>query len=405
MTIKAHTGDAVKDKRGSGKGTTIGSPKAANQLNEILVSSFTTASDKAEAASFTKKALALPLNTFGGLEYYLDIGIGTGPGGHSGPAATLTAVLDSGSDIFWVASSACSSAACTSGRKVFNAGISSTYRPGRTNWTIQYGTAAASGSTANDIMTLGKVALNGTVQFGLADYLDDGFEDVQSDCVIGMGAQTTSDIGPTFLSLLYGTGAIARRMFTLDMNRAVTDDAHGEITFGGLPAAHAERDFTILPNSAEAVTGGPHHWVAKLDSLSVNGQVIVGSVDLGTDAWHAIIDSGTAILFMPYAQVIDFHSAIQDSKYDASADAYIIPCDASPKVTFAFRGLVITLAGSDLMRGARDKAQNECWSAVGTYSNPSVSYILSCSDQCNSGKFDMKPEADTRRRRRTARTL
>ncbi|KAJ3325385.1 hypothetical protein HDV06_004244 [Boothiomyces sp. JEL0866] len=259
------------------------------------------------------------------------IGVGT-------PPQPMVVLFDTGSSLFWVRSSQCTSTSCSQ-QRTFNNAKSSTYRA--TNGGTQqvtYGDGTQVNCTINtDTVTIGNFAIQGQP---LCEATNIQTTTANLDGIVGLGPSTAQDstAANVFKSLstkFSNDNAVVSFWYNLQASPNAAAGTSGEITFGGIDPTR----YTGQISWFDSISGQPH-WAVNLNSISVGGNSIFSS------ALTTFIDTGTTAFVLPTAIVKQLNA-----KFTLTNNGYVIPCSQAASlspVTFGFgsSGLSITLSGN-----------------------------------------------------------
>ncbi|KAJ3261031.1 hypothetical protein HK103_006986 [Boothiomyces macroporosus] len=273
------------------------------------------------------------------------IGVGT-------PPQPLVVLFDTGSSLFWVRSSQCTSSSCAQQRS-FNNAKSSTYKT--TNGGTQqvtYGDGTQVICTVNsDTVTIGNFAIQGQP---LCEATSIQTTTANLDGIIGLGPSTAqgnvgltgdnsaADVFQSLATKFSTNNAIVSFWYNLQASPTAPAGTSGEITFGGIdPSRYTGQItwFVIFNCRFDSVSGQPH-WAVNLNSISIGGNSIFSS------SLTTFIDTGTTAFVLPTAIVKQLNA-----KFTLTNNGYVIPCSQAASlspVTFGFgnSGLSITLSGN-----------------------------------------------------------
>ena len=165
----------------------------------------------------------------------------------------------------------------------------------------------------------------------------DLFSDTTIDGIMGLAKSTMSAQGvPTPVESLAKLGLIGEAITSYKLGRVSDGNNDGEITFGGLDQSKFDSSTLVtFPN------------VNPYGFWEGNVSVSVGGKDLGLQGRTAILDTGTALLYVPTADAVAIHAQIPGSKnYDG---VFIIPCTTTSVVSFTFGGRAFDINPVDLL--------------------------------------------------------
>ncbi|RIB14126.1 aspartic peptidase domain-containing protein, partial [Gigaspora rosea] len=290
------------------------------------------------------------------LGYYASITIGN---------QKFRILLDTGSSNLWVPNKKCTSDACKN-HKTFDSSKSPTFRPEGKKWEITYGTGSASGITGKNNIQIGGITANKQI-FGLANFVDDFFTDIESDGILGLAFDSlnTMDKGaPTLISTLIKQKTIDP-IFSFHFQHVNASGDKGTFTLGGVDNSKFKGKITFNPVVSSVANKG--FWVISLKGANVNKHPLKFSRE-------AVIDTGTTLLIIPADDAAAVHKQIPGSKFDPSAIAYIIPCNTAAVVSLKFGGVNYKIPSKDLIFDKKSK--NQCLSSIIPVADPSWDFWL-----------------------------
>ncbi|RIB20402.1 aspartic peptidase domain-containing protein, partial [Gigaspora rosea] len=287
------------------------------------------------------------------LDYYTSIIVGN---------QEFRVLLDTGSSNLWIPNSNCTS--CQNERK-FDSSKSPTFKPEGKDWEIAYGSGFASGVTEKDNIQIANLTAFEQI-FGLADSIDDSFNDLECDGILGLGfdqLNTMDDGTPTFISTLIKQKTIAP-IFSFHFQHVNASGDKGTFTLGGVDESKFKGNITFTPVIDSDEYEG--FWVVSLKGANVNNNPLEFSRE-------AIIDTGTTILIIPNDDAEAIFKQIPGSTYD-QIGAYIIPCNTSDVVSLKFGGVNYEIPSKDLIL---DKiSETDCTSSILPGGDPSWDFWL-----------------------------
>lgn len=177
------------------------------------------------------------------------------------------------------------------------------------------------------------------MSFGLATDVSDEFYYFPMDGILGIGRGTNveGDVdSPQVMDVLRSSSLINARLYGVHLFRAKDGLNDGELNFGAPNTDRYDGDLNNIP-LADNKDG---FWEIKVDGLGVEGE----EADIG--ARTAIIDTGTAFIFMPKSDAVALHKVIPGSK-EATVEAFTIPCDTDKKLWMQFGGQKYSISTAD----------------------------------------------------------
>lgn len=253
---------------------------------------------------------------------------------HMGSAnTTLYMLLDSGASQSWVMGSTCTSPACEV-HNTFGPADSSTYKPTGGEFLLKYGSGNATGTYANDSVSLAGFTLEMTL--GIANVTSDDFLSFPIDGILGL-AQGPSQQYPTFVETLVASKTFTSNLFAVILNRASDGNGdYGEISFGTTDPSKYTGSFSYTPISPDAQGG----WAIPMDSVGFGGK------NAGISGKLAYIDTGTSFIFAPQDEVAQFHQTVPGAQ-STDGENWSVPCSTTTPLTFTFSGVGWNVASQD----------------------------------------------------------
>ncbi len=316
---------------------------SVSALNEPLQLDFTKKSKRSNAKALDSRSVDLPLyNEQGGLEYWVDITVGT-------PPQKLQVQLDTGSSDLWIPSSSApvcqgpdGSTNCSSG--VFDSSKSSTYKLISNDFTMSYydPSDVDSGDYITDVLTVGNAKLT-NMQMGLANQAVDttgvmgiSFTSGEAICY---EQDSCSQLVPTVVDQLKNQGYAQRNAYSMWLNDLGSDS--GTILFGGIDTAKYSGELISLPMQIDpSDTGSTNVTDLSVSLTSVLIRTESGTQKLSGDnfAVAALLDSGTFDTELPASVANTIISGMGATYIDGEA---IVPCrigKAHATLIFGFGG-------------------------------------------------------------------
>ena len=93
-------------------------------------------------------------------------------------------------------------------------------------------------------------------------------------------------------------------------------------------------------NAPQLPRVAPQHWSVAMDGMLINGQTfsfnrsVIEGVPAGKIA--AALDTGSSFPTLPSAAIDAIYGSVPGALYDPVSEAWFLPCDSSPNVTFVF---------------------------------------------------------------------
>ncbi|EJD48177.1 acid protease [Auricularia subglabra TFB-10046 SS5] len=262
--------------------------------------------------------------------YYGTLSIGT-------PPVPFNVILDTGSSDLWVAGTACTRCA---GVPLFDETQSSTFRNLTQPFQIQYGSGAAAGDLAADVVQMAGFEVPNQA-FAVVDRVTANLLDDNISGLLGLGFNTISSSGATpFVQTLFQQNTLTQPLFGFFLTRfldvlTIRDDVAqfgGEFTIGGVNQSLYQGDIEFIDIPA----GREGFWGIPMTSLVVQGN----NVPVPTAQSFAAIDTGTTLVGGPANMIAAIFAQIPGS-FPGSGDLdgfYVYPCDTEVTVQLAFGG-------------------------------------------------------------------
>jgi len=279
----------------------------------------------------------------GGLDtqYYGQTLIGT-------PAQTFLITFDTGSSDLWVPTS-------SSTHTNFNAASSTSLIQTQTEWDIRYGTGNTEGYLAEDVVSVGGLAVQNQ-SFALANETSSIFATSGSDGIMGMGFQSIASSGaPTWFENLAKSGSLASNVFAFYLQRAydLTQESSGtigggEMMVGAIDSSRYTGEITYTPVTLEG------YWEVNTQGLAIDGSVVSGTSS------PAAIDTGTSLWYVPTTVATAFYARLNGQSYGTQG-YWSIPC-ATPTFTLSavFNNRQFEIDLGDMLLGYADQSREQC---------------------------------------------
>ncbi|KAI6231927.1 Peptidase A1 domain-containing protein [Aphelenchoides besseyi] len=215
------------------------------------------------------------------------------------PPQTFQAILDTGSDIFWVPKVNCYSTGpyannCRSGRSLYSPKRSKKSKRLGRPFSIHYGTGSASGGYYKDVFAFGspdgkQLKLKSRVVFGAANEMTFG-----DTAILGLpSTDTSSGRGNSIFHQAVRDGLMDKPIFTAYLRKCSQGSScsrGGQITFGSEDKAHCEE----VKDYVDVDRGVPH-WRFSMHSISVNGYRRKGPMKVISDTGTSDIIVSTEV--------------------------------------------------------------------------------------------------------------
>ncbi|KAJ6468432.1 acid protease [Mycena sanguinolenta] len=282
------------------------------------------------------------------------------------PPRDFVIILDSGSGDFWVGSDSCTAQSGGGGcgnHTFLGAGNSQSFANTGKNWSVTYGSGAASGDLITDTLVLANMVLRNHT-FGVAHSLSSEFtRDGAVDGLMGLGGATLSaERVPTPVQALKNAGFIDAAITSYRLPRALDGTNNGEITFGGLDDTKFDPTTLVTMNN----TDPNGFWKAPLEGISVNGVDVSGIAS--TDG---LMDTGTTLLVVPANEAAAIHAKIPGAIRQNSGQ-YTVPCNTNATVALKFGGKSFPINPKDLPFASLGKTSGDCSSGISSSSGSTM---------------------------------
>ncbi|KAF8261911.1 acid protease [Lactarius quietus] len=288
----------------------------------------------------TKRDNGDPLNCNDDHFWYGPITVGT-------PPTTYTVDFDTGSSDLFVPVSACDS--FCDGHTLYNPSTSITSSDLGKMFTLRFGDGSSvSGEQFTDNVTLAGYSATGQT-LGAASTYSTGFEISQfpADGLLGMGYQSISEFGasPVFQTLV-SQGQTSPSVFSFYLAQSGS-----ELYIGGTNQNLYTGPITYTPVTNQGF------WEVSFDSVSVNGNLVIGSQS-------AIIDTGTTQAVGDTQSVQSIYAHIPGSQ-SAGSGTWTIPCDFNTPVSITFSGEEFQISPSTFNLGPEYPGSSTCVGGFG----------------------------------------
>nr|BAM46128.1 pepsinogen C [Cynops pyrrhogaster] len=270
-----------------------------------------------------------PLSNYMDMSYYGEISIGT-------PPQNFLVLFDTGSSNLWVASTYCSSSACTN-HATFNPSQSSTYTSNNQKFSIQYGTGSLTGILGYDTVSIQGITIT-QQEFALSvNEPGTNFVYAQFDGILGLAYPSiAADGATTVMEGMMNQGLLSQNIFGFYLGQQGSQSG-GELVFGGVDSNYYTGQITWTPVTQQM------YWQIGISGFGVNGQP-TGWCGQGC---QGIVDTGTSLLTAPgqyIAALMQEIGATQDSNGE-----YVVSCsniDSLPTLSFTIGGTSLPLPPS-----------------------------------------------------------
>lgn len=268
--------------------------------------------------------------------YYGSLAIGS-------PAVSFDVILDTGSSDLWVAGSSCGTSCGSS--PTYNPSSSSTFQNLSTAFSIVYGSGAAEGFVAQDIVQMAGFSVS-SQGFAVADVVSQNLLTAPVSGLLGLAWQSIASSGsmPLWQALASG-GAWDSALFGVLLNR-YTNDSTAQVLEPGGVLNMGYTNSSLYTGSIDYIDipGTPSYWYIPLTSLTVQGTSI--SITSGTTA---AIDTGTTNIAGPASSIQAIYAQIPNSQPATGewVGYYSFPCSTTVNVEFSFGGATWSMSPAD----------------------------------------------------------
>ncbi len=152
------------------------------------------------------------------------------------------------------------------------------------------------------------------------------------------GAQAADHLARSPMTALFAQQPTFPNNFDVQLSRPVTelDD-----TAAGLLAISSHiSGYENVANAPRLPRAAPQHWSVAMDAMLINGQSFsfnhsqIAGVPAGKIV--AALDTGSSFPALPQAAIDAIYGSVPGAVYDSIAEAWLVPCDRSPNLTFVF---------------------------------------------------------------------
>ncbi|KAH9979408.1 acid protease [Lactifluus volemus] len=279
-----------------------------------------------------------PLTDFRNSLWYGTIAVGR-------PAVSLTVVFDTGSSVLFVPSTSCDSSC--SGHKLYDPKASHSSHDLGEPFAIQYlGTATVSDELYTDFIEIAGLTANAT--FGAATHYSTSLESSRfpADGLMGMGfeAMSVHNVTPLFQTLI-SQNVVTSPIFSFKLGTSGS-----ELYLGGTNTDLYTGDFTWVSLIGENVG-----WLASFNSLSVNGDTIIGTT-------AAVFDTGSSQILGDPGSIATMFAAIGGAEFVSSSgiDLYTIPCSFNTSLSINVGGKTVNISPASFNLGPIFEGSTTC---------------------------------------------
>ncbi|KAF9288210.1 Vacuolar protease A [Mortierella alpina] len=279
-----------------------------------------------------EKALyRVPLDNYLNIQYFGKIHLGT-------PPQPFLVLFDTGSSNLWVPSTHCKSFVCHLRRR-YNSRQSTTFRPNGTRFEIHYQPGSLNCIISNDFLEVGGAVIQHQ-DFGESTYEPStAFLPFQFEGIFGLGYDSHAFPGtvPPLYNLIRHN-VIDDPIFSFYLTHSGHDGEGGEMMLGGVDPTRFTGELQWHDVRRQV------HWEIDLT------KVRLGEVEIELAATGAIIDTGTAILWMQPPPLTTRLNRQIGAKNLIFKDIYTLDCSTVPDLpdlTLVFGKYSYTLKSSD----------------------------------------------------------
>nr|AAR88043.1 pregnancy-associated glycoprotein 2 [Odocoileus virginianus] len=256
---------------------------------------------------------AYPLRNIDDIVYVGNITIGT-------PPQEFQVVFDTGSSDLWVHSILCSRRLCPS-RNLFRHRDSSTFRPTKRRFSIEYGRGRMNGVVVHDTVRIGDFVSTNQA-FGVS-MEHTWFEGKPFDGVLGLSYPNSSFTGgiPIFDNLK-NQGAISEPVFAFYLSKGKPEGS--VVMFGGVDKSYYQGTLNWVPLIQA------DKWCVHMNRISMNRRVIACN-----HGCEAFVDTGTSLILGPRRLVDNIRRLIGVTEPFVSCSTV----NTMPSIDFTINGI------------------------------------------------------------------
>lgn len=248
------------------------------------------------------------------LLFSLNVGIGT-------PQQSFLLELDTGSPLTWVFGTDIPKKQQRS-HSLFDSSKSTSYVGTPENYTLTYQDGSyTNGTRAFDVVSFGGIELPDTA-IGVARDVSPMYATGTVDGIFGL------KLGSDVLKSLGRSKMLEKPVFTLKL----VQEGPGEIVFGLVDTTFASSPIHYVQVSSGARKG----WRFVTGGIKVDGRLIS---QRDTSFKEAVIDAGTALVYLRPAVIKAIYEAIPGARFDKFQQGYLVPAGSLyPSVTISVGG-------------------------------------------------------------------
>lgn len=246
--------------------------------------------------------------------------------------------FDTGSSDLWVFSSQLP-AALQAGHSVYYPAKSNTsiLLPGYT-WAVTYGdSSGASGNVYSETVKVGATTVSSQAVEPASSVSAQFQQNIDNDGLLGLAFDSLNSVRPVRQKTFFSNAktSLSRPLFTADLKRY----RPGTYDFGFIDAAKYTGNITYI--NVDTAHG--------LWEFPTNGYR-VGTGAFRSTSITAIADTGTSLLYLPYAVVSAYYAGVAGATYDSSQGGYTFPCAAIlPSITLSIGSYRAVVPGSYML--------------------------------------------------------
>ncbi|EJD07583.1 acid protease [Fomitiporia mediterranea MF3/22] len=250
----------------------------------------------------------------------------------------------------WIADTTCSSRSGCQDITTFDASKSSSFRNLSRPFSITYGSGAAAGSLAEDVVQMAGFSVSNQT-FALVDQVSSQLLTAPVSGLMGLAFQSIASSGATpFWQNLVESGAWDSPVMSFQLTRFVDQqqaqslEAGGTFTLGFVNNSlyTGDIDFQNIPG------GTGSYWILQMSELTVQGNSV--ALPSGSSS-YAAIDTGTTLVGGPSSVISNFYSQIPGAQAGTGnyEGYWIYPCSTQVTTTMAFGGKSWTISPADFL--------------------------------------------------------
>lgn len=261
------------------------------------------------------------------------------------PPTAYNVILDTGSSDFWLASPACTTCGTT---PTFTTTQSSTFNQVSTEFSVSYGSGAASGILGQDAVQMAGFEVPNQF-FGVCGDVSQQFLSNPVSGLMGLGFQSIASSGAMpFWQTLAESSAWSEPVMAFSLTRFLNQsnvqalEPGGTFTMGATDSSlfTGTIEYTDIPSGKEGF------WVLPMKTITVQGS----SVSVPDTETDAAIDTGTTLIAGPSDVVTNVYAQIPGSAPVADAEGYFsYPCATEVNIALSFGGSSWSVSPTDFI--------------------------------------------------------